>query len=99
MIESRLSVHFLVKPSKKGEYIYIRTSDLKEGGGQFENLIITCRVFKKEGVKVNGYYATKKCILGAVVGFIVITKLGHLFICISLNNFSTSKHEFWVFVP
>ena len=33
-------------------------------------------MFKKEGGKVKGYYTTKKLILGAFKGFIVIVRIG-----------------------
>ena len=41
-------------------------------------------VFKKEGVKVEGYYTAKKWILGAVKGFFGTTSMGHLINCIIL---------------
>ena len=49
------------------------------------------RVFKKEGGKVKGYYTTKKLILGAVWGFIVTVRMGHLINCIKLPKNFTFK--------
>ena len=47
------------------------------------------RVFKKEGEKVKDYYTAKKWILGAVKGFIVTVRMGHLINCIKLpKNFT-----------
>ena len=40
------------------------------------------RVIKKEGRKVKGHYTPKTCILVAIKGFIVTTRMGHLIICI-----------------
>ena len=40
------------------------------------------RVIKKEGGKVKGHYTPKTCILVAIKGFIVTTRMGHLIICI-----------------
>ena len=48
-------------------------------------------VFKKEGGKVKGYYTTKKLILGAFKGFIVIVRMGHLINCIKLPKNFTLK--------
>jgi len=49
------------------------------------------RVFKKEGGKVKGHYTTKKLILGAVWGFIVTVRMGHLIYCIKLPKNFTLK--------
>ena len=52
----------------------------------FEQISLTkvCmyRVIKKEGGKVKGHYTPKTCILVAIKGFIVTTRMGHLIICI-----------------
>ena len=39
-------------------------------------------MIKKEGGKVKGHYTSKTCILVAIKGFIVTTRMGHLIICI-----------------
>ena len=39
-------------------------------------------MIKKEGGKVKGHYTPKTCILVAIKGFIVTTRMGHLIICI-----------------
>ena len=48
-------------------------------------------VFKKEGVKVKGYYIAKKWILGYVQGFFGTTRMGHLINCIILPKNFTLK--------
>ena len=48
-------------------------------------------MFKKEGEKVKGYYTAKKLILGAVKGFIVTVRMGHLINCIKLPKNFTFK--------
>ena len=52
-------------------------------------------MFKKEGGKVKGYYTTKKLILGAFKGFIVIVRMGHLINCIKLPKNFTLKLKIW----
>ena len=53
--------------------------------------LIKYRVFKKEGGKVKGYYTTKKLIQGAVWGFILTVRMGHLINCIKLPKNFTFK--------
>ena len=48
-------------------------------------------MFKKEGGKVKGCYTAKKLILGAVKGFIVTVRMGHLINCFKLPKNFTLK--------
>ena len=43
-------------------------------------------MIKKEGGKVKGHYTPKTCILVAIKGFIVTTRMGHLIICIKFSK-------------
>ena len=49
-------------------------------------------MIKKEGGKVKGHYTPKTCILVAIKGFIVTTRMGHLIICIK----DPKTIAFWV---